>query len=184
MLTLAPTLPPTPTINSLDAEDAIPPLCLVTPVSSPTLTIMTTLPPELIIKIISLAYHSLSNIFKPSNKENLYILSGRFQTIALPQLCRACATRSLMSVNKFWFSIVKELFWVKIEYLDLPVGAVNETRFWSLLEDGNMGKRVRNLDASLRGWSIRGGECKLVGSGGAEEVGLDRIALMALRLKK
>lgn len=89
-----------------------------------------------------------------------------------------------MSVNKFWFSIVKELFWVKIEYLDLPVGAVNETRFWSLLEDGNMGKRVRNLDASLRGWSIRGGECKLVGSGGAEEVGLDRIALMALRLKK
>lgn len=47
-----------------------------------------------------------------------------------------------------------------------------------------MGRRMRKLDASLRGWSIRGGECKFVGSGGDEEIGLDRIALMALRLKK
>lgn len=118
-------------VSSLDLEtdDDLP----STPSPNPSLAL---LPPEVRRQILAEAFVGR---YEP------FLVDAQFQPVET--LCRLCTFRTLSLVSREWHEVVQELF---LREIVVEKQVQNEQLVGALRRDPRLGRRVRNLDASLR----------------------------------
>lgn len=104
---------------------------------------ISTIPPELLLDILSIAIAS-SLVTQP------LIVHGQFSQ--LPSMCRTCCYRQIAGVCSTWAQIIREEFMARETVFGVYGSEKDEEVLAYVAKDQGKASRVKKVDASLRGW--------------------------------
>lgn len=104
---------------------------------------ISSVPPELLLDILTQAV-TLSLFTAP------LVVHGQFTQV--PSMCRTCCYRQFASVSKTWSEIIRQEFLGKEIIFGAHGSEKDEEVLSCVSKNGDRAAKVKNIDASLRGW--------------------------------